>query len=57
MKETKPRKKYYKAPERHMPRTITKTVVKQVPAVIYVLDEEEAPAAYLRNKEKKNAVK
>jgi hypothetical protein len=73
MKETKPRKKYFKSPERHLlsnniagsfviPRglpcspkseMITKTIVKTVPKVIYVVDEYEYIAAMLRKQDKK----
>jgi hypothetical protein len=52
MKEAKPRKAYYKHPERHAT-TISKTIVKTVPRVIYVLDESEVLAAMLRKQDKK----
>lgn len=48
MKETKPRKKYFKSPERHTSPVITKIITKTVPRVIYVMDEEEFIAATLR---------
>lgn len=52
MKETKPRKKYFKSPERHN-QVITKTIIKTVPRVLYVIDEQEYIAAMLRKQDKK----